>query len=641
MNTAVALRILDPKARLLGPADGDALQNLDTTDLPEGSECWVADQAAYYVLRRDSVDSPAEPIVVAPASGPGRWIQLVTVNPPANTIQTNIDSWNNESGIPSGLNDYRFTTLATELTFTIQFNPAQGINPPNECAVNVDGVWTYYAFSGAAFETHTITLGPGFHTVILRSAPTLCQQYPNQLVQLATFVQAFCNAPISVERRKTPADRIVVVGDSICPFGIGADHPTTQGGMQIVVDTYPNASFEFIGGGGASLYEQTLADPTLASFAQFIADRAKGTRTNTIYIELGVNDYLNSSSGGGGAGWSWTVAQFQTAYGVLLDQVRAIIPNAIIIAQTQLPLDPDPPGIAAWRTAILTACSTRPWVRPIDAPVQYPNVTLGSSNLHPNTAGHALLALYYESVLGLWNFSKLGNVQCGFLSTSPNNTFSGVQLTQGADAGPFQQCPLLEATASKQYIAKLPTASDGPAKVGYIQGTIAAVSVEQTPAPPATTPRYSLLAVLRCDGADGVQQNLMDTLAVNNGTLGRAAGGGLFANGGGGVLPFTGGVTPVGWFAVKVSFNPTSGQTRANVDGGPVTNAAGNSFFAWGGLTLGTAPNLVSNPSNLSCAEFAIVPGDGNGNITAAQGTRIDQHMIARYGIVTTFGTNF
>lgn len=75
---SVDLRVLGPRARLLGTGDPDSLQNVNTRELPDGAFCWVQDQAAFYVLHKTSAAIPAPPIVITPASGPGRWIQLTS-----------------------------------------------------------------------------------------------------------------------------------------------------------------------------------------------------------------------------------------------------------------------------------------------------------------------------------------------------------------------------------------------------------------------------------------------------------------------------------------------------------------------------------------------------------------------------------
>jgi hypothetical protein len=71
---ATALRILGARARLLGPGDGNSLQNINTTNLPDGSLCWVSASLAYFVLHKGDSTTPPDGInVIKPSSGPGRW----------------------------------------------------------------------------------------------------------------------------------------------------------------------------------------------------------------------------------------------------------------------------------------------------------------------------------------------------------------------------------------------------------------------------------------------------------------------------------------------------------------------------------------------------------------------------------------
>jgi len=74
LNSPPALRVIAPRARLLGTGDSDALQNVNTTDLPTGSMCWVQDQAALYYLAKGNTSPSAPPGLIVPASGPGRWL---------------------------------------------------------------------------------------------------------------------------------------------------------------------------------------------------------------------------------------------------------------------------------------------------------------------------------------------------------------------------------------------------------------------------------------------------------------------------------------------------------------------------------------------------------------------------------------
>lgn len=87
---AVGLRLLAPRAVLLGPGNEDALQNLDTTNLPDGSLVWVNDQLAVYALHKQSSAPPSGVTIVQPASGPGRWIPLATTTSGGATIVADI-----------------------------------------------------------------------------------------------------------------------------------------------------------------------------------------------------------------------------------------------------------------------------------------------------------------------------------------------------------------------------------------------------------------------------------------------------------------------------------------------------------------------------------------------------------------------
>lgn len=76
-TAATSLRLLGPRARVLGPGDGDSLQNVNTTNLPNGSLCWVNANATLYRLDKTSTAGTAPDAIIVPASGPGRWFALV------------------------------------------------------------------------------------------------------------------------------------------------------------------------------------------------------------------------------------------------------------------------------------------------------------------------------------------------------------------------------------------------------------------------------------------------------------------------------------------------------------------------------------------------------------------------------------
>jgi hypothetical protein len=71
-HAAVALRILTPRPTLSGTGNPDSLQNVNTTDLPDGALAYVLDINLAYRLHKTLVP----PIVgtLTPASGPGVWV---------------------------------------------------------------------------------------------------------------------------------------------------------------------------------------------------------------------------------------------------------------------------------------------------------------------------------------------------------------------------------------------------------------------------------------------------------------------------------------------------------------------------------------------------------------------------------------
>lgn len=75
---AVGLRVLAPRARALGPGDDDALENIDTSNLPDGALAFCSDVRNYYSFFRDGTLPPSGTTIIKPQSGPGIWIVVVT-----------------------------------------------------------------------------------------------------------------------------------------------------------------------------------------------------------------------------------------------------------------------------------------------------------------------------------------------------------------------------------------------------------------------------------------------------------------------------------------------------------------------------------------------------------------------------------
>ena len=95
-HAAVALRILTPRPTLSGTGNPDSLQNVNTTDLPDGALAYVLDINLAYRLHKTLVP----PIVgtLTPASGPGVWV------PEAGSAMF-VDSITFGAGVPGTVTD--------------------------------------------------------------------------------------------------------------------------------------------------------------------------------------------------------------------------------------------------------------------------------------------------------------------------------------------------------------------------------------------------------------------------------------------------------------------------------------------------------------------------------------------------------
>lgn len=85
----VSLRMLAPRATTVG--DGDSLENIIPTTLPNGAECWVQSQQAAYRYQRASVLAPNGVNVVAPSNGVGRWLQQAPLDPDVVVVRSLAD----------------------------------------------------------------------------------------------------------------------------------------------------------------------------------------------------------------------------------------------------------------------------------------------------------------------------------------------------------------------------------------------------------------------------------------------------------------------------------------------------------------------------------------------------------------------
>ena len=100
-ESSVALRILGARATLLG-ADGDALENVITFDLPDGSLCWVTAAEAPYRLYKTSTLAANGTTIIAPSAGPGRWIRDAGAgsDPDSNFEEVTVETVSGETLVP-------------------------------------------------------------------------------------------------------------------------------------------------------------------------------------------------------------------------------------------------------------------------------------------------------------------------------------------------------------------------------------------------------------------------------------------------------------------------------------------------------------------------------------------------------------
>lgn len=73
-RSAVSLRVIGHRATLSGAAK-DSLAGVNTWKLDDGCRCYVTGVHAEFQFRRDSVAAPNGTTIIAPSSGPGRWIK--------------------------------------------------------------------------------------------------------------------------------------------------------------------------------------------------------------------------------------------------------------------------------------------------------------------------------------------------------------------------------------------------------------------------------------------------------------------------------------------------------------------------------------------------------------------------------------
>lgn len=74
MQSAAAYRQVGARSTLLGAVD--SLENIVSSPLPDGAECWVIENASVYRFDKSSAETADGTRIVAPIAGGGRWFRL-------------------------------------------------------------------------------------------------------------------------------------------------------------------------------------------------------------------------------------------------------------------------------------------------------------------------------------------------------------------------------------------------------------------------------------------------------------------------------------------------------------------------------------------------------------------------------------
>mgnify|MGYP000975430812 CR=1 FL=1 len=198
------------------------------------------------------------------------------------------------------------------------------------------------------------------------------------------------NKNTTISTPTPPQKRLVLLGDSILTgYWVSVFQQDNQAAKI-------RADFPTSGTGGvtsATCGTQSIKNihdnETINAFAATIASMLDGTVSNTLWIQLGTNDYGFVTI---------STANFQTYYGQLVDAIQALVPNVQIICQSPIqriaPASESANGLGYtlgdYRTAISNVVATRgTFCTYVEGAVGaiVPNANLYSDGLHIKTAG--------------------------------------------------------------------------------------------------------------------------------------------------------------------------------------------------------------------------------------------------------------
>jgi hypothetical protein len=179
MNEAgIGYRALTSRRLLLGTGDGDALQNVIPTPIPDGALVFVQDEAAIYRLDKFSMVASAPPEIVATILGesePGRWVR-VTASGTSTAAMYEGTSADNTANSDATIN----FVLSDSALYAERLGTALWVFDPNACTSVYAGprarwlvrVTISIAPADVLPGDSQIALGIAFNNDILGSDPT-------------------------------------------------------------------------------------------------------------------------------------------------------------------------------------------------------------------------------------------------------------------------------------------------------------------------------------------------------------------------------------------------------------------------------------------------------------------------------------
>lgn len=288
-----------------------------------------------------------------------------------------------------------YTTDATSFTLNA-YSSTYSVYPSfAEVGVIVNGVWNQtVAMTAQGANAIAVTLPAGTGKTV-QLVNGLQARGNFNLPQDGTWVTGVsgANATMTPVLPSAPANRILFYGDSITTGGNATPATRDSYAMRVRAAYAPN-SVAVEAYGSRSLKSDCADSSARAAFVAKVVAYAPAK----MWLAIGTNDYgLNN----------WAPADFETAYGALLDALHTALPSMAIYAQTPLTrggaanTNVFGATLSQYRTAVSNAATARSgWVTLVDGTTLCTEADL-ADGVHPSTAGHGVVATAVKAVLGI------------------------------------------------------------------------------------------------------------------------------------------------------------------------------------------------------------------------------------------------